>query len=182
MGKKEKKITKNASGKSELASGEPAEQYFRGAESTYAIEVPFGETLDSVMDDWVAGWSDESYGPDGDGFTQGEGCEWTDERIVEFSVEISNRSWKALWTTLNAILQRMYREVREDMLRRECKSPCTPSELTWSQVSRGVYYQRRAKFREYPGGDVPHDYRPYVHYWYLVYKIKWKYTRKCTRS
>jgi hypothetical protein len=181
MGKKEKKRKKNPSGKSEFANGQP-EEYFRSSESTYAIEVPYGESFDSVMNDWVAGWADESYGPDGDGFTQGDGCEWTDERVVEFHVQISNKSWKALWATLNAILQRMYREVREDMLRRECVSPCTPTELTWSKVSHSLVYQRRSKMRPYPGGDVPHDYEMYDHYWYADFKITWKYTRKCVRN
>ncbi len=158
----------------------PGEEYFRVREAKYGIEVPLGDNIDDVMNDWSASWMDQSYGPDGDGFTQGDGCAWEDERVIEYEVHIDNKSWRALWRNLNTILQRMYREVQDDMNRRECSPPCEDSGISWEKVSSGAYYQRRAKLRPYPGGDIPHDWRMYDHYWHLVYTITYKYRRTCS--
>ncbi len=177
MGGKSKEV-----GASPEKSTYPGEVYFRTPQAKYGVEVPLGDNMDDVMDDWSSSWVDQSYGPDGDGFSKGEGCEWTDERTIEYEVHIDNKSWRALWANLNTILQRMYREVQDDMNRRICAPPCHSDGITWQKVSSGAYYQRRAKLRPYPGGDVPHDWRMYDHYWHLVYTITYKYTRKCERN
>ena len=144
----------------------------------YGIDVPLDDSLDNIMEDWSPVWSDEYAGG---GFVEGDGCEWEDVRVVEFEVEIDRWTMESLIADTNAILSRMFKDVRDDMNSRPCVKPCEPEDITWEKISSGAYYQRRPRMRPYPEGERPHDWRLYDHYWHLVFTITYKYTKKCSR-
>ncbi len=154
---------------------------FRTEKTKYGIDVPLDDSLDNIMADWSPGWTEQNNATEGEGFTQGDGCEWEDVRTVEFEVHIDRWTRETLFSDLATILNRMYKEVRDDINSRACVKPCHTDGLTYEKLNSGAYYQRRPKMRPYSEGEKPHDWRLYDHYWHLVYTITYKYTKKCSR-